>query len=100
MIRRKTKSVAYVAALLAETSLAGLASRATAQEATSQVEEVVVTGTRLANRTVTNSPVPIDVLTAAELTRSGHSGAAPHPAGKIFIRRKHFALPQSSLFQN
>jgi iron complex outermembrane receptor protein len=76
MIRRKTKSAAYAAALLAGTSLAGLASHARAQEATSEVDEVVVTGTRLANRTVTNSPVPIDVLTQEELTRSGHSGTA------------------------
>lgn len=41
-----------------------------------EIDQVVVTGTRLANRTVTNSPVPIDVLTHEELTRSGHSGTA------------------------
>jgi iron complex outermembrane receptor protein len=75
MIRRPTKSTAFNA-LLSGTALAGLAFSAHAQDAASQVDEVVVTGTRLANRTVTNSPVPIDVLTQEELTRGGHSGTA------------------------
>jgi iron complex outermembrane receptor protein len=35
--------------------------------------EVVVTGSRLQNRTVTDSPVPIDVLSAEEIRTSGHT---------------------------
>ncbi|RZJ05211.1 MAG: TonB-dependent receptor [Brevundimonas sp.] len=65
-----------IAALLAGASLSALAGSALAQEAPASVDDVVVTGTRLSNRTVTTSPVPIDVLTQDELTRGGHSGSA------------------------
>ena len=36
-----------------------------------ELEEVVVTGTRNPNRTVVNSPVPVDVIDVAELTAQG-----------------------------
>lgn len=42
-----------------------------APEAPSIIEEVIVTGTRSTSRTVTQSMAPIDVLSAAELTKSG-----------------------------
>ena len=38
---------------------------------TSIIEEVIVTGTRSTSRTVTESMAPIDVISAAELTKSG-----------------------------
>jgi iron complex outermembrane receptor protein len=40
-----------------------------------QVEEVVVTGVRGVARTVIKSPTPIDVLSAADLERTGKAGA-------------------------
>lgn len=40
------------------------------------LSEVVVTGTRRADRTALDSPVPIDVLSAAEIRQSGHSEIA------------------------
>jgi iron complex outermembrane receptor protein len=66
------------ARLLVGASFAALAQSALAQAPNdaSTIDELVVTGTRLPNRTVTNSPVPIDVLTTEELTRGGHSGTA------------------------
>ncbi|CAN5305309.1 TonB-dependent receptor [soil metagenome] len=76
MIRERLTPQTLTTALLAGVSFLGLAPAALAQQATSEVDEVVVTGTRLATRTVTNSPVPIDVITQEELTRSGHSGTA------------------------
>ncbi len=39
-------------------------------------DEVVVTGTRRAGRTVADSPVPVDVLTAEALTQSGNTDSA------------------------
>jgi len=39
------------------------------------IEELVVTGSRGAPRTVTDSPTPIDVLSAAELEKTGRAGA-------------------------
>jgi iron complex outermembrane receptor protein len=40
-------------------------------ETPSVIEEVIVTGTRSTSRTVTESMAPIDVISAAELTKSG-----------------------------
>jgi iron complex outermembrane receptor protein len=40
-------------------------------ETPSVIEEVIVTGTRSTSRTVTQSMAPIDVISAAELTKSG-----------------------------
>ena len=40
-------------------------------EEPSVIEEVIVTGTRSTSRTVTESMAPIDVISAAELTKSG-----------------------------
>jgi iron complex outermembrane receptor protein len=40
-------------------------------EAPSIIEELIVTGTRSTSRTVTESMAPIDVISAAELTKSG-----------------------------
>lgn len=41
--------------------------------ASTDLDTVVVTGTRFANRTVLESPVPIDVLSEADLRATGHS---------------------------
>lgn len=42
----------------------------------SNVDEIVVTGTHLSGRTVTTSPVPIDVLSGETMRLSGHSETA------------------------
>jgi iron complex outermembrane receptor protein len=42
-----------------------------APEEPSVIEEVIVTGTRSTSRTITESMAPIDVISAAELTKSG-----------------------------
>jgi iron complex outermembrane receptor protein len=47
------------------------AAAADAAPAASQVDEVIVTGTRSTSRTVTTSLAPIDVLSAVELSKSG-----------------------------
>lgn len=44
---------------------------ALAAENAATVDEVIVTGTRAANRTALNTAVPVDVISAADLTRSG-----------------------------
>jgi iron complex outermembrane receptor protein len=78
MIKMDAAGAKRTAGLFAGVSFAALAQSALAQAPAdlAAVDELVVTGTRLPNRTVTNSPVPIDVLTSEELTRSGHSGTA------------------------
>lgn len=45
---------------------------AAAQTAEEADDEIVVTGTRLSDRTVTTSPAPIDVLRGEELRESGY----------------------------
>ncbi|MSO99372.1 MAG: TonB-dependent receptor [Rhodospirillaceae bacterium] len=42
-----------------------------AQQNASVLEEIIVTGTRRLDRTVADSPVPIDVVSTADLTKSG-----------------------------
>ena len=49
--------------------LAGPAAHA--QEATAELEQIVVTGTRVADRSATDTAVPIDVVSAAALTNVG-----------------------------
>jgi iron complex outermembrane receptor protein len=45
-----------------------------AADATSQAgSEIIVTGTRRTDRTVADSPVPVDVLSAESLSQSGHT---------------------------
>jgi len=61
------RTVALGAALMA-------ASAAAAAEQT-DVQELVVTGTRGAPRTVIDSPTPIDVLNGVELEKTGRAGA-------------------------
>ncbi|MBW8784343.1 MAG: TonB-dependent receptor [Novosphingobium sp.] len=64
--------------LLASLSLGALASAAHAQDAAPQAPVndaniIIVTGTRSANRTVENSPVPVDVLSAQAITEGGQT---------------------------
>lgn len=47
-------------------------SPAVAQDSTGS-EEIVVTGSRLANRTVADSPVPVDVISGEQLTNAGQT---------------------------
>jgi iron complex outermembrane receptor protein len=67
-------------ALLSLATAAAAGSPALAQDPSSTVADdadaIVVTGTRLSGRTVTTSPVPIDVLTTEELQANGYSGTA------------------------
>jgi iron complex outermembrane receptor protein len=68
-----------IAKWFASCSLVALSHAAYAQAPSNPattVDEVVVTGTRLPNRTVVSSPVPIDVLTREDLGQSGYSGTA------------------------
>ena len=59
--------------LLATASPAAIAQEAPPPPASSATDDaIVVTGTRLADRTVTNSPVPVDVLRGEELRASGY----------------------------
>lgn len=72
---RAALGTAFLAALLAGTA-AG-AQQAVVPAATAEAaaaDEIVVTGTRAGNRTVLDSPVPVDVLTGAEIAQSGSSG--------------------------
>ena len=65
----------YRHVLLTAASVASLwAGAAWAAEApANEVEEVIVTGTRAANRTVMSTAVPVDVISAAELNQVGVS---------------------------
>ncbi|WP_298159648.1 TonB-dependent siderophore receptor [Brevundimonas sp.] len=75
-----TQTSLRLAALLTGCSVLACApvasARTVTQDETANVDEIVVTGTRLSNRTVVNSPVPIDVLTREDIEHSGHSGTA------------------------
>src|SRR5213079_1131023 len=71
------------AALAASGAVGGLLTFATpisvaaaaAPAPSSDVQEVVVTGVRGAPRTVVDSPTPIDVISGAELEKTGRAGA-------------------------
>jgi len=65
----------WKAGLLAATILGAAATPVLAQDRAQEVEELVVTGNRGAPRTVIDSPTPIDVLSSAELERTGRAGA-------------------------
>ncbi|WP_310497818.1 TonB-dependent receptor domain-containing protein, partial [Sandarakinorhabdus sp.] len=60
-------------ALLAATALTSL-SAMPAWAAADEDDTIIVTGTRAKDRTITDSPVPVDVLTADALTQSGTTG--------------------------
>jgi len=71
-IRHLALPAGLVAALMATASQPALAQGAApAAKAASPLEEIIVTGTRRADRTVASSPVPIDVLPTTELSKSG-----------------------------
>jgi iron complex outermembrane receptor protein len=69
---RASRSGRVGAAIVAATAV-GAAWPALAQDA--ELGELVVTGTRGQPRTVIDSPTPIDVISAAELERTGRAGA-------------------------
>lgn len=66
---------ALLAAAQAGAQETGEGNAATATEASpaapARVQEVVVTGSRFGNRIISDSPTPIDVITAGELARGG-----------------------------
>ncbi|MFL5296872.1 MAG: TonB-dependent receptor plug domain-containing protein [Phenylobacterium sp.] len=62
-------------ALLACGAPIAAAAAAAAPAPASDVQEVVVTGVRGAPRTVVDSPTPIDVISGAELEKTGRAGA-------------------------
>lgn len=68
---RPTTSRRLLASALSLSALVA-ASPALAQSADEADDELVVTGTRLSDRTVTTSPVPIDVLRGSDLRESGY----------------------------
>jgi iron complex outermembrane recepter protein len=47
--------------------------QAAAQPGTTNEQTIIVTGTRTANRTVANSPVPVDVIGSDQINRSGQT---------------------------
>ena len=62
-------------ALLGMTSLSAAAQQAApAPAASAEVEELIVTGTLARDRTLLDSPVPIDLLSAEDLARAGAVG--------------------------
>ena len=67
--------VAPVAAHAADAApVTSAAATVAADTGTTAVEEVVVTGLRGQPRTVANSPVPIDIISHAQLTQTGKTG--------------------------
>lgn len=74
MSSKKSKPLTSRRLLASALSLSALmaATPALAQDAEDSAEDVVVTGTRLSDRTVTTSPVPIDVLRGGDLRESGY----------------------------
>ena len=60
-----------LAAFIATVALGSPAAMADAAASAATLEEVVVTGTRAPGRTALDSPVPVDVLTAEDIGRSG-----------------------------
>lgn len=76
-VQHKAPAVALRAAIgatLAAALLVPAAPAFAAEAAASDLDEVVVTGTRVKGRTVLDSPVPIDVLSAEELRGTGALG--------------------------
>jgi iron complex outermembrane receptor protein len=65
--QRLPRSVFLVGAALGAATSSGLASAETAPG----LSEIIVTGTRIKDRTVLDSPVAVDVLTAEELRQTG-----------------------------
>ena len=69
----KTKNIWKINTIAAAIIAGGVAlpTIATAAESTATLEEVVVVGSRGAPRSVGDSPVPVDVISADELGRAG-----------------------------
>ena len=67
---------AAIVAALAQTPVFGQTSsdEESTDNTTNKLDTVLVTGTRGKNRTVLDSPVPVDVLTAADLKSTGAVG--------------------------
>ena len=67
--------LAALSSLGASSAFAQAASAAAADQPI-KLEAFVSTGTRFSNRTVTESPVPIDVITRNDITTGGYTGTA------------------------
>jgi len=70
-----TASAAAAPSAASAAAPAAATADAPAQVKATDVQELIVTGVRGAPRTVTNSPTPIDVISAAELEKTGRIGA-------------------------
>lgn len=79
LLSLNTLSLAVIASLapaVAGAQAQSSASAPAASAASDQLQQVVVTGTRRVNRTVAESESPVDVLSAADLQRTGTSELA------------------------
>jgi len=65
----------------------------TAKDSVVKLDAFVATGSRFNNRTVTESPVPIDVISGSELQRGGYT----EPAQMIQAQVPSFNFPRPSL---
>ncbi len=68
---RRTRAVALLAFVTVTATVFG--QQAAAQGETLQLEKFVATGSRFNDRTVTQSPVPIDVISSGELRQGGYT---------------------------
>ncbi len=76
VLRRAAALTPAVLALLVSGALAPVSAQtaaAAAKEEPIKLEAFVSTGTRFNDRTVTESPVPIDIVTRAEMTQGGYT---------------------------
>lgn len=76
MSRRFGRSGLSTAASLLALSLAAPALAQSGSGEPDAVDEIIVTGTHLSNRTVTTSPVPVDVLAGETIRTSGYQETA------------------------
>lgn len=90
-----TRTVSLVTRAVSITLLAAAAPQALSQEATleEEIDVIIVTGTRRADRTVADSPVPIDVIDAALLENQGY--AEPNKMLNSLV--PSFNFPQPSI---
>lgn len=72
-MRNRFKSVLLGSVVLANFALPAAAQDQAAEEAAASEETIIVTGTRRLDRTIADSPVPVDVISADALTNTGYT---------------------------
>lgn len=90
MARLHRSALLGSAAAAALTMAPALAQAQAAPAAGTEVQEVVVTGSRFGPRVVTQSPTPIDSISKTELTKSG----APDLSGALKVLTPSFNTPR------